>query len=198
MTHKINVYIHKRKKSVQHPLAEVLNRHKSTNSIKIARDLHLYKWDPNRPVIFHSWSTADHSQRQALLSNTVLGRTSLSLCVNSSVLNYTREAQSKHAGVWKQLFSNTVQKDKLRWPKQESSPWLPRHLHFQWTYSGTVCTLFLAESSTPCSQPSPPEEDMPLLRSWAPGWHASSEHGTLSCKALRSHSRRSTEIRHRG
>lgn len=199
MTHRIKKkYKKEEKKSAQHPLTEVLNRHKSTNSNKITRDLHLYKQDHNRPVIFHFWNTADHSKQQALLSNTVPGRISLRPCVKSSVLNYTRQAQSKHAGVWKRPFANTVKKDQLCWPKRESSLRLPRHLHFQWTYSGTVCTLFLAESSTPRSQPSPQEEGMPLLHSWAPGWRASSEHDTLSCKALRSHSRHSTEIRHRG
>lgn len=107
------IYKKEEKKSAQHPLTEVLNRHKSTNSNKITRDLHLYKQDHNRPVIFHFWNTADHSKQQALLSNTVPGRISLRPCVKSSVLNYTRQAQSKHACVWKRRFANSKERSAL-------------------------------------------------------------------------------------
>lgn len=60
ITHKTKKkYIYKWKKSVQHPLTEVLNRHKSANLTKSSRDLHLYKWEHSRPVTSHFWDTVN-------------------------------------------------------------------------------------------------------------------------------------------
>lgn len=94
--------------------------------------------------------------------------------------------------------SNSSNKGKSSSADPEQSPPHDHPDTFQWAYSGRVGTRLLAGSGTRHSRPSPPEQDTARRRSWAPARCACSGHGRLSCRALHSRSRRSTETRHRG